>query len=79
MARPMPTAKTLLGAVLRECAEDEGSIHALAVAIGVHRKSVDDIIANDGTPTAMTFSLVAAYLELPMDTVWAWHAVRECC
>jgi len=69
MTRKPLVPRTLLGAVLKKCAEEEGdrstgSIAAMAAIVGVEYQAMLRLIRGTHEPTASTMILVARYLEI---------------
>lgn len=62
---------TLLGAVLRASAVDEGGLRALARIIGISRQSLHHVLAGR-VPGKHVIGALARYLEVSSDEVTAW-------
>lgn len=67
----MSAPATVLGAVLRESAIDEGGIRALARTIGISPQTLYDLLGGH-VPSRHVCRTIATYLEITPHQVAAW-------
>ena len=70
------TARSLLGAVLLRCAQEEGGLRALARAIGISPQTLHEVLGGR-VPGTHVRRAIATYLAIAPAQVAEWAAARD--